>query len=283
MSAATVSLAEGLEVSRPGFGALHLSGPGVWGPPRDLGGARELLRRALELGVDFIDTADTYGGSEDVIAAALHPYPEGLVIATKGGLERDGPEVGGFTPWPRNARPEHLVRACESSLRRLRLDCIELYQLHSPDPKVPLVESVGALAELKRAGKIRHVGLSNVSAAELASAREVVEVVSVQNSYSLGDREHEDLLEACEREGIAFIPWHPLRGGELPREHPALARVAARRGSSPSQLAIAWLLSRSPLLLPIPGTSSLAHLEQNVAASALELTVEDIADLEAEA
>jgi aryl-alcohol dehydrogenase-like predicted oxidoreductase len=274
-----ITIADGVTVQPPGFGGLHLSGPGFWGPPTDREAIRALLRRALELGVDFIDTADTYGGSEEAIADALHPYPDNLVIATKGGLERDGPEIGGFTPWPRNARPELLKRACEASLRRLRLDQFELYQLHSPDPKVPFAESVGALKQLRDEGKIRHVGICNVSAGELALARSIVEVVSVQNEYSLANRADDDVLAVCERDGLAFIPWYPLGNGELLREGSALGRVADRRGASMSQIAIAWLLARSPVMLPIPGTSSIAHLEENVAARAVELTTEDLAEL----
>jgi aryl-alcohol dehydrogenase-like predicted oxidoreductase len=240
-----------------------------------------LLHRALELGVDFIDTADTYGGSEEMIAAALHPYPPQLVIATKGGLERDGAEVGGFTPWPRNGRPEHLKAACESSLRRLRLECVPLYQLHAPDAQVPFAESVGALSELQQAGKVRFVGLSNVTAQQLETARAIVEVVSVQNRYALTDRDGETILSVCEREGIAFIPWYPLAGGRLAHTGGALGRVAARRGAGAGQIAIAWLLARSAWLLPIPGTASLGHLEENLAAASIDLEPEDLAELEA--
>ncbi len=276
-----IRVAEGIEVSRPGFGGLHLSGAGFWGPPTDPGAARRLLHRALELGVEFIDTADSYGGSEQMLADALHPYPPQLIIATKGGLERDGPEIGGFTPWPRNADPKHLKRACEASLKRLRQDCFPLYQLHSPDPKVPLAESVGALKELQDEGKIRHVGVSNVTSEELAVARSVVDVVSVQNNYSVGDREHEELLAVCERDGLTFITWYPLANGELPQTNSTLSRIATERGVSPSQVAIAWLLQRSPRLLPIPGTTSLAHLEENVAAASLALDDDAVALLDA--
>jgi aryl-alcohol dehydrogenase-like predicted oxidoreductase len=276
-SAARVRIGRAIEVNRVGFGALHVSGPGMWGPPADAGAARRLLRRALELGVQFIDTADTYGGSEDAIADALHPYPPGLVIATKGGLERDGPEFGEFTPWPRNARPEQLRRACESSLRRLRLDCIELYQLHSPDPRVPLEESIGALTDLQAEGKIKHIGVSNVTLQQLEVALDCAELVSVQNSYSLGDRESEQVLARCEQEGLTFIAWYPLANGTLSSGGTLLSEIAQRHGATPTQVAIAWLLARSPLLLPIPGTSSIEHLEENVAAAQLELDQGDVA------
>jgi pyridoxine 4-dehydrogenase len=277
-----IRIADGLEVSRPGYGALHLSGPGIWGPPADPAAVRTLLHRALNLGIDFIDTGDTYGGSEEAIAAALYPYPDNLVIASKGGLERDGPELDGYTQWPYNARPEALRQACEGSLRRLRLEQFELYQLHQPDPDVPLAESMGALNELQTEGKIRHIGVSNVTVEELEIARRTSTVVAVQNSYSVGDREHEPLLRICEADGLAFIPWYPLAGGELAREeHATLSGVAERHGASVSQVAIAWLLARSPQLLPIPGTTSLAHLEENVAAASLVLGEEDMAALDA--
>jgi aryl-alcohol dehydrogenase-like predicted oxidoreductase len=276
-----IRIADGIEVARVGFGGLHLSGPGFWGPPADPAAARRLLHRALELGVEFIDTADTYGGSEETLADALYPYPPELVIASKGGLDREGPEIGGFTHWPHKARPEQLKRACEISLSRLRLDCLTLYQLHSPDPEVPLVESVGALKELQDEGKIRHIGVSNVSVDELAVARGLVEVVSVQNNYSVGDREHEELLAVCERDGLTFIPWYPLAGGEGSPADSTLARIARSRGASPSQVAIAWLLASSPRMLPIPGTKSLAHLEENVAAAGLSLDDDEMTLLDA--
>jgi aryl-alcohol dehydrogenase-like predicted oxidoreductase len=281
VSADRIRVADGIEVSRVGFGGLHLSGPGFWGPPTDLDAARRLLRRALELGVEFIDTADTYGGSEEMLADALYPYPPEVVIASKGGLDREGPETDGFTDWPSKARPEQLKRACEISLSRLRLDCLTLYQLHSPDPEVPLVESIGALKELQDEGKIRHIGVSNVSVDELAVARRLVEVVSVQNNYSVGNREHEELLAVCERDGLTFIPWYPLAGGEGSPADSTLARIARSRGASPSQVAIAWLLARSPRMLPIPGTKSVAHLEENVAAAGLSLNDDEMALLDA--
>jgi pyridoxine 4-dehydrogenase len=276
-----IRVADGIEVNRLGFGGLHLSGPGFWGPPADPGAARRLLHHALNLGIEFFDTADTYGGSEEMLADALHPYPPEVVIATKGGLWREGPEIGGFTHWPHAGRPEQLRRACEVSLSRLRLDCLALYQLHSPDPRVPLVESVGALKELQEEGKIRHIGVSNVTAEELEVARGVVEVVSVQNSYSVADREHEQLLSVCERDGLTFIPWYPLAGGELPESGSGLSQIAAARDVSRSQVAIAWLLQRSARLLPIPGTTSLHHLEQNVAAASLMLDEAEVALLDA--
>jgi len=257
-AAGTLSIGADLRVHRLGFGAMRLTGPGVWGAPADRPAAIRVLRRALELGVNFIDTADSYGPgiSEEIIAEALHPYPPGLVIATKGGLTRAGPGN-----WGRDAHPAHLRAACEGSLRRLRLSQIDLYQLHAVDPRVPLEDSLGELARLRTAGKIRHIGVSNVSAAELARAQRAVNVVSVQNRYNLEDRDSEDVLRACEGAGIAFIPWFPLGAG----------RDAA---NAPS--AIAWLLARSPVMLPIPGTSSVAHLEENLAAAELRLSAADL-------
>jgi pyridoxine 4-dehydrogenase len=250
----TFTLGGDLEVHRLGFGAMRITGPGIWGPPPDPESAKAVLRRAVELGIDLIDTADSYGPevSENLIAEALHPYPERLVIATKGGLRRTGPGE-----WPRDARPERLKECCEGSLRRLRLDRIDLYQLHSPDPKVPLEDSIGALKELQDEGKIRHIGVSNVSLEQLELARSLVDVVSVQNRYNREDRHSEDVLEECERLGIGFIPWFPLGTGDLsPRD------------------AIPWLLARSPVMLPIPGTSSVEHLEENVAAAEIQLSEE---------
>jgi pyridoxine 4-dehydrogenase len=257
-----------LDVHRLGFGAMRITGRGIWGPPDDPEECKRVLRRALELGVNLIDTADSYGPevSENLIAEALHPYPDGLVIATKGGLRRTGPGQ-----WPRDARPEHLKEACEGSLRRLRLERIDLYQLHSPDPRVPLEESLGALKELRDEGKVRHIGISNVSLDEFERARGVVDVVTVQNRYSLVDRQSEDVLAACEREGIGFIPWFPLATGDLARPGGPLDELAEAHDATPGQLAIAWLLARSPVVLPIPGTSSVAHLEENVAARDLAL------------
>jgi len=265
-----------LAVRRLGYGAMRITGPGIWGEPDDLGAARAVLQRAVELGITLIDTADAYGPevSERLIAEALHPYPEELVVATKGGLERSGPGE-----WTRNGRPAHLRGACEASLRRLRLDRIDLYQLHSPDSEVPLEDSVGALAELREEGKIRHVGLSNVSVDQLTRAREIVPVVSVQNRYSLADRAAEDVLEACERDGLGFLPFFPLAMGDLARPAGRLDRVAEAHRASPAQVALAWLLRRSPSMLPIPGTASVEHLEENVGAAGLDLHDDEFVEL----
>jgi aryl-alcohol dehydrogenase-like predicted oxidoreductase len=272
----TFLLGGDLEVNRLGFGAMRLCGPRILGWPRDRENALAVLRRALELGVNLIDTSNAYGPevNELQIAEALHPYPDGLVIATKGGLRRT--RSGG---WPEDGRPEQLREACEGSLRRLRLERIDVYQLHAPDPKVSIEESVGELARLRDEGKIRHVGLSNVSVEELERARRVVPIVSVQNRYSLAERSSEDVLEVCEREGLAFLPWFPLATGSLARRGGPLDRVAERRRATPAQVALAWLLKRSPVTLPIPGTSSLDHLEENVGAREVELSDDDFADL----
>jgi aryl-alcohol dehydrogenase-like predicted oxidoreductase len=274
--AATFSLGGDLEVDRLGFGAMRLCGPRILGWPPDRENALAVLRRAVELGFDLIDTSNAYGPevNELQIAEALHPYPAGLVIATKGGLRRT-PSGG----WPEDGRPEKLREACEGSLRRLRLERIDVYQLHAPDPSVPLEESVGELARLRDEGKIRHVGLSNVSVDELERARRVVPVVSVQNRYSLSDRSSEDVLEACERDGLAFLPWFPLASGSLARPGGRLDDVASQHRATRAQVALAWLLKRSPVTVPIPGTSSLEHLEENVGARDLELSDEDFAAL----
>jgi pyridoxine 4-dehydrogenase len=266
----------GLEVDRLGFGAMRLCGPRILGWPRDRENALAVLRRAVELGVNLIDTSNAYGPeiNEQQIAEALHPYPEGLVIATKGGLRRT--RSGG---WPEDGRPEKLREACEGSLARLRLDRIDLYQLHAPDPKVPIEESVGELARLREEGKIRHVGLSNVSVDELERARRVVPIVSVQNRYSLAERSSEDVLETCEREGLAFLPWFPLASGSLARQGGPFDQVAERIGATRAQVALAWLLHHSPVMLSIPGTSSLEHLEENVAARDIHLSDDDFAAL----
>ena len=272
----TFLLGGDLEVNRLGFGAMRLCGPRILGWPRDRENALAVLRHAVELEVNLIDTSNAYGPeiNEHQIAEALHPYREGLVIATKGGLRRT--RSGG---WPEDGRPEKLREACEGSLARLRLDRLDLYQLHAPDPKVPIEESVGELARLREEGKIRHVGLSNVSVGELERARRVVPIVSVQNRYSLAERSSEDVLEACEREGLAFFPWFPLANGSLARQGGSVDQVAERIGATRAQVALAWLLHRSPVMVSIPGTSSLEHLDENVAARHVELSDEDFAVL----
>jgi pyridoxine 4-dehydrogenase len=268
----TFNIGGDLEVRRLGFGAMRITGDGIWGPPDDPEAAKELLRRVPELGIELIDTADSYGPevSENLIAEALYPYPNELVIATKGGLRRTGPGE-----WPRDARPERLKECCEGSLRRLRLERIDLYQLHSPDPKVPYEDSVGALKELQDEGKIRHIGISNVSVEQLEQARGIVEVVTVQNRYNLTDRSSEDVLEACEQAGIGFIPWFPLERGNLAEDGSMLDEVAHTHEATAAQVALAWLLAHSQVMLPIPGTSSIEHLEENVAATELTLTHEE--------
>jgi pyridoxine 4-dehydrogenase len=274
-TAGTVTLGD-LTVNRMAFGAMRLTGPGVIGEPVDPANSLAVLRRAVEFGVNFIDTAASYGPhvSERQIAEALHPYPDDLVIATKGGLvhERQG-------EWLRDGRPETLRSSCEGSLQRLRVDRIDVYQLHAVDPSVPIEESVGALADLQREGKIRHIGLSNVDARQLAQARQVATIVSVQNRYNLVDRHSEGVLEVCEREGIPFLPWFPLGFGDLTRGGGRLADIASVRGATQAQIALAWLLRRSPATLAIPGTSSLEHLEENVAAAVVELTDAEFAEL----
>ena len=267
--AGTFTLGGDLPVHRMGFGAMRITGPGIWGDPKDPAEARRVLKRAVELGVNFIDTADAYGPevSEDLIADALAPYPDGLVIATKGGLTRQGPEQ-----WLPVGRPEYLRQCVEMSLRRLKTDRIDLYQLHRIDPKVPVEETLGALKDLQGQGKIRHIGLSEVSVDELTHAQTLVDVVSVQNRYNLSDRGSEALLDHCAERGLGFIPWFPVAAGELARPGGVLDEAAKRHDASIAQLALAWLLKRSPVLLPIPGTSSVAHLEENVAAASLELS-----------
>jgi pyridoxine 4-dehydrogenase len=269
----TFTIGGDLEVRRLGYGAMRITGAGIWGPPEDPENARAVLRRVVELGVNLIDTADSYGPevSETLIAEALHPYPEGLVIATKGGLSRTGPGE-----WPRDARPERLKECCEGSLRRLKVDRIDLYQLHSPDPKVPYEDSVGALKELQDEGKIRHIGVSNVSVEELETARELVDVVTVQNRFNLEDRHSEDVLEACEQAGIGFIPWFPLAVGKLARPGGPVDELARDHDATPGQVALAWLLARSDVMLPIPGTASIEHLEENVAAAELRLQPKEL-------
>jgi aryl-alcohol dehydrogenase-like predicted oxidoreductase len=264
-----------MTVNRLGFGAMRITGPGIWGQPEDRDTAIAVLRRAVELDVNFIDTADSYGPdvSEELIAEALHPYPEDLVIATKGGLTRAGPGQ-----WAPDCRPERLKKCCDASLLRLKLERIDLYQLHTVDPQVPLEESVGALAELRDEGKIRHVGLSNVGRRHIAEAKEIVPIVSVQNRYSLTARDSEEVLKVCEEQGLAFIPWFPLDAGGIAKD--AIEEVARRHGATPMHVALAWLLQHSPANLPIPGTSKIDHLEENVAAAALELSDDDLSLLE---
>lgn len=265
--AGIVDLGGELSVSRLGFGAMRLTGEGIWGPPKDREGALAVLRRAVELGVDFIDTADSYGPevSEELIAEALFPYPAGLVIATKGGWRRPGPNQ-----WTHDATPAHLREAVEGSLKRLRLNRIDVYQLHTPDPVVSFEDSVGTLAKMKEEGKIRLVALSNVTQEHIERARKIVPIVSVQNRYSFADREWDYVVNYCEKNGIAFIPWFPLGAGRVAGE--ALQKVAQAHKATAKQVALAWLLKRSPIMLPIPGTSSTQHLEENVAAANLHLT-----------
>ena len=277
-AAGTLTIGADLTVNRMGYGAMRITGPGIWGEPKDAAQARRVLARAIELGVNFIDTADAYGPevSERLIAEVLHPYPKGLVIATKGGLTRPGP-----SEWVADGTPTHLREACVHSLKRLKLESIDLYQLHAIDSKVPLEESLGELARLQKEGKIRHIGVSNFKLDELQRARRIVPVVSVQNRYNVVDRSSQDVLDFCTRERIAFIPWAPLaRGTPAARadksEGQAFAKIASDRGVTDLQLAIAWLLAKSQVMLPIPGTSSVAHLEQNVASAGMALTPREL-------
>jgi pyridoxine 4-dehydrogenase len=272
-AAGTIDIGGDLTVHRFGFGAMRITGPGIWGDPPDRDEAKAVLRRAVELGVNFIDTADSYGPhvSETLIAEALHPYPDDLVIATKGGLERPGPGK-----WQPNGRPEHLIAACEGSLQRLRLDEIPLYQFHRPDPKVPIAESIGALTRLKDEGKIRHIGVCNVTEAQLHAAQEVTPIVSVQNRYNATDRTSDSMVDLCEQDSLAFLPWAPM----LDLEGNATVEVIAQlHEATPRQIALAWLLARSPAILPIPGTGSVSHLESNVAAVAHRLSPQQVADI----
>jgi pyridoxine 4-dehydrogenase len=270
-AAGTIGIGGDLVVRRMGFGAMRVTGEGIWGDPPDADRARATLRRVVDLGVNFIDTADSYGPdvSERLIAEALYPYPDDLVIATKGGLVRPGPGR-----WEPDGRPEHLRQACEGSLRRLRLDRIPLYQLHRPDPRVPLAESLGMLVQLKDEGKITHIGVSNVSEAQLRAAQQITPVVSVQNRYNAADRKSDSLVDVCELEQIAFLPWAPIQqaGG-----NPAVTAAAKRHGAAPRQIVLAWLLARSPQILPIPGTGSPEHAEANVAAGSIELAPDEVA------
>jgi pyridoxine 4-dehydrogenase len=273
-TAGHISLGGEIFVNRLGFGAMRLTGEGIWGPPKDRKGALTVLRRAAELDVNFMDTADSYGPnvSEELIAEALFPYPAGLVIATKGGWNRPGPNQ-----WTHDATPSHLRKAVEGSLKRLRLDRIDVYQLHIPDPVVSFEASVETLAQLRNEGKIRMVALSNVTQEHIERARKIAPIVSVQNRYSFADREWDYVVQYCERNGIAFIPWFPLGAGRVAGE--VLGRIAQAHGASPTQVALAWLLQRSPIVLPIPGTSSIEHLEQNVAAASLRLEREECKEL----
>ena len=269
-AAGTSEIGGDMVVRRMGFGAMRITGSGIWGDPPDAGQAKATLRRAVELGVNFIDTADSYGPevSERLIAEALYPYPDDLVIATKGGLVRPGPGR-----WDADGRPEHLREACEGSLRRLRLDQIPLYQFHAPDPAVPLAESLGMLVQLKNEGKIRHIGISNVSAAQLRAAQQITPVVSVQNRYNAADRNSEAMVDTCELEQLAFLPWAPIQQAD---SNPAVAEAAKRHDASPRQIVLAWLLARSPQILPIPGTGSPEHVETNIAAAAIELAPDEV-------
>src|ERR1700726_3084959 len=266
-----------LRDTRLGFGSIRITGNGIWGEPADRAKAIRGLRRAVELGINFIDTADSYGPgvSEEIIAEALHPYPTGLVIATKGGYVRPGPNQ-----WVENGKPEHLRAACEGSLRRLRLDRIDLYQLHRIDPKVPAEDQLGTLKDLQAQGKIKHIGLSEVSVRQIQHARTIVPVVSVQNRYSITDRGSEDVLEYCEKEKMRFIPWFPLAAGRVSGPESPLRRMAAQWKATPSQVALAWLLARSPVMLPIPGTSRVEHLEENVVAAELKIDASKMHELD---
>jgi pyridoxine 4-dehydrogenase len=271
--AGTIGVGGDLTVNRLGFGAMRITGDGIWGPPADRDAAKAVLRRAIELGVNFIDTADSYGPhvSEELISEALHPYPDDLVIATKGGLVRPGPGR-----WPANGRPEHLVEVCEGSLRRLKLEQIPLYQLHRPDPRVPLEESVGALVTLKEQGKIRHIGLSNVTEDQLRRAQRLTPIVSIQNRYNVDDRSSEPLVDLCEQEQMAFLPWAPIQDLDT---NQVVQEIARRHDATPRQIVLAWLLARSPAILPIPGTGSVAHLEDNAAAAAIRLSPAEVASV----
>ena len=265
----TFALAGDLPVVRLGYGAMQLTGPGIWGEPRDADEAVRVLSRAVELGITFIDTADSYGPevSERLIGEALHPYADDVVVATKAGLTRQGPNI-----WTQLGQPAYLRQQCEMSLRRLRLERIDLFQLHRIDPAYPLEDQIGLLRELQQEGNIRHIGLSEVSVDEIEAARKIAPIATVQNLYNLAERRSQDVLEHCEREGIGFMPWFPLATGELSKSDGPLADAAREHGATPSQLALAWLLRRSPVMLPIPGTSSVEHLEQNTAAAQIKLS-----------
>jgi pyridoxine 4-dehydrogenase len=269
-NAGTIDVGGDITVNRLGFGAMRITGDGIWGPPADRDEAKAVLRRAIELGVNFIDTADSYGPhvSEELISEALHPYPDDLVIATKGGLERTGPGQ-----WPRNGRPEHLIEACEGSLRRLKLEQITLYQFHRPDPAVPLEDSIDALVTLKEQGKIRHIGLSNVTEEQLRRAQRLTPIVSIQNRYNVDDRRSESLVDLCEQEQMVFLPWAPIQNFD---SSGTVHKLAQRYDATTRQIVLAWLLARSPSILPIPGTGSMSHLDANVAAAAIKLTMAEV-------
>jgi pyridoxine 4-dehydrogenase len=271
--AGTIDVGGDLTVNRLGFGAMRITGAGIWGPPADRDEAKAVLRRVIEFGINFIDTADSYGPhiSEELIREALHPYPDDLVIATKGGLERTGPGQ-----WPRNGRPEHLIEACEGSLRRLELEQIPLYQFHRPDPAVRLEDSIGALVTLKEQGKIRHIGLSNVTEEQLRRAQRLTPIVSIQNRYNVDDRRSESLVDLCEQEQMVFLPWSPIQNLDSNR---IVQQLAQRYDATPRQIVLAWLLARSPSILPIPGTGSVTHLDDNVAAAAIKLTPAEVASV----
>jgi pyridoxine 4-dehydrogenase len=270
-AAGTIDVGGDLTVNRLGYGAMRITGDGIWGEPKSRDDAKAVLRRAVELGVDFIDTADSYGPevSETLIAEALYPYPENLVIATKGGLVRPGPNV-----WNPDGRPEHLREALEGSLRRLKLEQIPLYQFHRPDPKVPIEDSIGALVELKNQGKIRHIGVSNFDEEQLRTAQRLTPIVSLQNRYNVDDRKSESLVDLCEQEGLVFLPWAPIQNLD---DNAGVRDAAAKYGVTAHQIVLAWLLARSPAILPIPGTGSIGHLEENIAAAGLQLTPAEVA------
>jgi pyridoxine 4-dehydrogenase len=272
-NAGTIDVGGDLTVNRLGFGAMRITGDGIWGPPADRDEAKAVLRRAIDLGVNFIDTADSYGPhvSEELISEAIHPYPDDLVIATKGGLERTGPGQ-----WPTNGRPEHLIAACEGSLRRLKLEQIPLYQFHRPDPAVSVEDSIGALVTLKEQGKIRHIGLSNVTEEQLRRAQRLTPIVSIQNRYNVDDRRSESLVDLCEQEQMVFLPWAPIQNLDRNR---IVHKLVQRYDVTTRQIVLAWLLARSPSILPIPGTGSVSHLDANVAAAAIKLTMAEVASV----
>ncbi|MEV6636231.1 aldo/keto reductase [Actinoplanes sp. NPDC051470] len=272
-AAGTTDVGGDLTVNRLGFGAMRITGDGIWGEPKNRDDAKAVLRRVVELGVNFIDTADSYGPdvSEELIAEALYPYPEDLVIATKGGLTRTGPGQ-----WPVNGRPEHLRQAAEGSLRKLRLEQIPLYQFHRPDPSVPIEDSLGAIIELKNEGKIRHIGVSNFDEQQLRLAQSLTPIVSIQNRYNIDDRHSESLVDLCEQERITFLPWAPIQDHQ---GNATVQRLAQEHGATPHQIVLAWLLARSPAILPIPGTGSVGHLEENVAAASIKLAQADVAEI----